>query len=210
MDLSAKIDSSIAPENSLNTSCPGKIAESLGGVGRNVAEACFRTGGNPKFISVVGDDISGNAIINHLSKIKMDVQAIKQIKHTTAKYNAMLDAKGNLITAVADMRIHDEIKSQDVAEYIQSEKPSVVAVDGNVSVECLDELTTLCFKHKIPLVFEPTSISKGQKAFYTTIPHLISCITPDRHEGLALAQWIDTEFSHLAKRTCDPFLSIKG
>ena len=68
LDISAKYNSN-TPFPS--TSNPGQIHYSMGGVGRNVAEACFRTGGQPCFISVIGNDVAGDGILKELSSLGM-------------------------------------------------------------------------------------------------------------------------------------------
>lgn len=47
------------------------MRQSLGGVGRNVAEAAFRTGGNVHLVSTVGDDLSGEAVLQGMRSIGM-------------------------------------------------------------------------------------------------------------------------------------------
>ena len=62
------------------TSNYGRIQYSMGGVGRNIAEACFRTGGNPCFISLVGHDIVGEGLIKEMQEIGMVTQVENKIK----------------------------------------------------------------------------------------------------------------------------------
>lgn len=44
------------------TSSPGSLKQTLGGVGRNMAEAAFRTGINTLLVSAVGNDVSGKTV----------------------------------------------------------------------------------------------------------------------------------------------------
>jgi sugar/nucleoside kinase (ribokinase family) len=56
----------------LATSLPGRLTQTLGGVGRNVAEACFRSGTtNVALISAVGEDIIGQSIIQEIKSWEM-------------------------------------------------------------------------------------------------------------------------------------------
>lgn len=66
MDVSAHYKSSTPIEATSNL---GRIQYSVGGVGRNVAEACQRTGGSPRFISAVGDDFIGHGLLDELSTL---------------------------------------------------------------------------------------------------------------------------------------------
>jgi pseudouridine-5'-phosphate glycosidase/pseudouridine kinase len=81
----------------LNTSTPGTIVKSLGGVGRNIAEACHRTGGNPLFMSFSDKDT-----IREISKLGMDTSHIIEA-NGSASYNAIHDSDGELICAVAGL-----------------------------------------------------------------------------------------------------------
>lgn len=56
----------------LHTSTPGHVKQSLGGVGRNVAEAAWRTGAHQvKLVSVVGTDLAGEAVKQGMKSIGM-------------------------------------------------------------------------------------------------------------------------------------------
>lgn len=63
LDITATVGKT-AGKSILHTSTPGKVKHSLGGVGRNVAEAAWRTcgGSNVKLVSVVGDDLAGESV----------------------------------------------------------------------------------------------------------------------------------------------------
>ncbi|KAI8847264.1 Indigoidine synthase A like protein-domain-containing protein [Chytridium lagenaria] len=68
MDITAMTDHA---EPQLGTSYPGNVKTSLGGVGRNVAEACFRSGGNPLLVSAVGGDAFGKAALREMKEMGM-------------------------------------------------------------------------------------------------------------------------------------------
>ena len=90
-DITSKINPT-SEKQYLRDSFPGVITSSLGGVARNMAEACFRSGGDPKFVSTIGNDVS---LLNELEKIGMDTDGISRVKHVgTATYNAILDPNG--------------------------------------------------------------------------------------------------------------------
>lgn len=71
LDITATVGKT-AGNSILHTSTPGKVKHSLGGVGRNVAEAAWRTGGNDvKLVSVVGDDLAGESLRQGMKSIGM-------------------------------------------------------------------------------------------------------------------------------------------
>ena len=90
----------------------------IGGVGRNVAEACFRTNGNPIFHSIVGKDFAGNSILNELNVMGLDTKSIhSKSDNQTAAYNAILNKNGEMITAIADMDITEELNETKVGNF---------------------------------------------------------------------------------------------
>lgn len=60
-----------SPPSFLYTSCAGVVRQSLGGVGRNVAEAAYRAGADTLMVSAVGDDLASNMIMEGLTEIGM-------------------------------------------------------------------------------------------------------------------------------------------
>lgn len=70
LDITATVGKSFGA-SILHTSTPGHVKQSLGGVGRNVAEAAWRTGARVKLVSVVGDDLAGESVKQGLKSISM-------------------------------------------------------------------------------------------------------------------------------------------
>jgi pseudouridine-5'-phosphate glycosidase/pseudouridine kinase len=190
VDVTAKVASSVK-DQVLYTSTPGVVFKSLGGVGRNVAEACHRAGGQPLFISAVGNDLDGNVVLTQLREQDMDIQGISTMDgQATAVYNAMLHQDGELIAAVADMRIHEEMKPTQFASIVQSMRPSIVCTDGNLSCEYLEHIARYCIQEHIPLLFEPTSVVKATKIYHMhpSLLKAIQFITPDAYEAKKLSE----------------------
>lgn len=70
LDITATIGKSLS--SILHTSTPGQVKQSLGGVGRNVAEAAWRTGGkHVKLVSAVGNDLAGEAVKQGMKSMGM-------------------------------------------------------------------------------------------------------------------------------------------
>jgi pseudouridine-5'-phosphate glycosidase/pseudouridine kinase len=67
LDITSKYTSSPVPA----TSNLGKVKYSCGGVGRNVTEACFKTGADPFFISYIGNDFAGESIMNDMKELNL-------------------------------------------------------------------------------------------------------------------------------------------
>ncbi|EIE75493.1 hypothetical protein RO3G_00197 [Rhizopus delemar RA 99-880] len=104
LDITATVAHSKA--SILHTSTPGRVKQTLGGVGRNVAEAALRTGGTRvKLVSVVGDDLAGKSILEGMKQIGM-------------VYNALHSNDGQLVAAVADMDILEKMNASRVDAYL--------------------------------------------------------------------------------------------
>ena len=91
-----------------NDSNPGRVRTSFGGVSRNIAENMARVGVNTKFISILGDDETGKRMIEHSRVMKYDMEDSLIVEgHGTPTYMAILNEKGELESAVVDMKIAD-------------------------------------------------------------------------------------------------------
>ncbi|MGO8644821.1 carbohydrate kinase [Rhizobium ruizarguesonis] len=90
------------------TSNPVDGIRSLGGVARNVAENLALLGTSTSFVSIVGDDEGGRAILKHMRDRGIDVsQVVTTSERPTAEYAAILDPQGELVLGIADMGIFD-------------------------------------------------------------------------------------------------------
>ncbi|KAJ3409663.1 hypothetical protein HDV05_004299 [Chytridiales sp. JEL 0842] len=170
-----------------HTSSMGSVHQSLGGVGRNIAESCFRSGGNPTLISVVGRDAAGESALREMKKIGMDVSGVKTLPSgsSTAVYNAILSKNGDLMYAVADMKIHGEIPFPEEVFVAKKENDDnapdgIIAVDGNVRTDLMAKIVKSCAasegrKH---LLFEPTSVPKAKALFDILSPQNLNACTP--------------------------------
>ena len=121
-----------------NDSNPGKVKTSFGGVCRNIAECMARVGVNTKFISILGDDETGNRMMEHSKLMNYDMSESLVVKggHTPT-YMAILDEQGEMVSAVVDMKIIDMFTTDFIdskaeiikdAEYmiLDSDRPDIV------------------------------------------------------------------------------------
>ncbi|ORE22282.1 Ribokinase-like protein [Rhizopus microsporus] len=195
LDITSTVSPSIK-SSVLYTSTPGKITQTLGGVGRNIAEAAMRTGAKVRLVSVVGDDLAGINVYEGMKLLKMDTRHIQTLKgHNTAVYNALHSNTGQLVAAVADMDIFEHMDGVKVASIIQNEQPNLVCFDGNISSKVMKEITKTCHAFRIPAFFEPTSVPKALKLFnhHETLQlRSIRYISPNQFELDAMSQKIES------------------
>jgi pseudouridine-5'-phosphate glycosidase/pseudouridine kinase len=113
VDISAKNDATSnagQPWQSHSTS-PGKVTVSLGGVGRNMAEAAHRvlaSQGHPLstvLLSCIGDDAFGRLLAEETRSLGMRTDGLIQAQDRTAVCSMLFDAGGNLVGGVADMDV---------------------------------------------------------------------------------------------------------
>lgn len=98
------------------TSNPADGFRSFGGVGRNICENLARLGRKPKFVSLVGDDENGRAIVDHLRQAGADVEGVGfSAARPTAEYVAILEPGNDLALGIADMSVFEDIKPDRIA-----------------------------------------------------------------------------------------------
>ncbi len=122
----------------LGTSNPARATASFGGVARNVAENLARLGAEVAFVSAVGADADGRALLGHLAGLGVDVTAARLIEGaTTAQYIAALNPDGSLAFGLADLGVLDAQYGDLVASLPALEPGAVVFADCNAPAEGL-------------------------------------------------------------------------
>jgi pseudouridine kinase len=167
------------------TSNPGNVAFTPGGVARNIAHNLGSLGVGVALISAIGNDPPGEIAIAATSAAGVDLSLCLRSDAATGSYVAVLDEKGELVAAVNDMRILENLKPQNVKPHhaaLQAAK--LIVVDCNVRPDLLDYLA-LHFSEK--LVVEPVSVAKSQKLRTLLEKHEVFMATPNRDQLEALA-----------------------
>lgn len=171
---------------------PGNIRMSFGGVCRNIAENLARIGVNTKFISVLGNDENGKAMLKHSTLLGYDMNDSLILEGgSTPTYMAILNENGEMVSAIADMKsIHkmdcNFIKSK--ASIIKNAQYTILDADNPKNLHYI--LKT--FKGSTKFILDPVSAEKAKN-----IKHLVKyfhTIKPNRHEAEVLANMkIETE-----------------
>jgi pseudouridine kinase len=130
MDIVGRPDKNLI----LRDSNPGRVKAALGGVGRNIAENLIHLGVPVKLISAVGEDIYGKKIMEHASRIGLDMKnSLVAGQIPTSTYLAILDENGDMKAAISQMDILDEIS----IDFIQGKKQviensRICVIDTNI------------------------------------------------------------------------------
>ncbi|KAF8961029.1 indigoidine synthase A-like protein [Flammula alnicola] len=162
----------------VHSTAPGHIRVSLGGVGRNIAEASHRVmqAKYPALSSVllapVGYDGLGHILVDEMTQFGMRTDGLVRTDKQTAVCNMVLDSNGTLVGGVADMSIMESVNLDEIIPHLQKHSPSIVALDGNLPTTTLEALVHHCNQRAIPVLFEPTSTIKST----TILPAILTAL----------------------------------
>ncbi len=161
----ANIDIQGFPQDNLklNDSNPGNVKISLGGVGRNISENLVKIGVPTKLITAIGNDAYGNNIIGECKISGIDIEHSLILKNMqTSTYLSVLDEKGDMKVAIADMDIIDELDSDHIRKKFHIIKGSkAIVLDTNLKKDLIEYLVTN-FKD-LDFMIDPVSTAKAKK-----------------------------------------------
>ena len=169
-------------------SVPSEINLTLGGVGKNIAEALHYLKCNPNFISCVGNDPLGKLALETIPVGQENI--LISDTHPTSIYSLVLHpATSELLHGYAQSQIHHQISVDFVAKNEDLIKSSSVVVhDGNISPSASRQIFSICKQNKISLIFEPTDYA-GCSNFAQVLaenPKVCKFITPNLKELIVL------------------------
>jgi pseudouridine kinase len=144
------------------TSNPATTTRTYGGVARNIAENLGRLGLLPVLITAVGDDQEGEEVLRHCVACNVDVGSVLRLRgHSTGTYTAILDSTGEMITALADMRICEQFSVSDLqSRWLLIASSSMIVVDTNLPVETMTYLLERARVDRLALCLVPASRPK--------------------------------------------------
>lgn len=137
----------------------GSINFSYGGVARNISENINKLGINVKFVTILGDDNNGHLIYNYMEEIGVDMSCSTFSKtYSTSSYMAILDENNDMLYAINDMGISEQLDSNSFNFDIDSE---YILIDTNISEELIDFIFDKYKNYKI--IVDPVSNKKALK-----------------------------------------------
>jgi pseudouridine kinase len=161
MDIKAKSKNKLVDGDSN----PSDIEVSAGGVGRNIAHNLALLGFQSTLLSAAGMDDESKSLIMQTAEagVNMDHLMISSLKKT-GKYIAVLDSQGEMVIAVSDMDILEELDTAYLKSKLEIIKNShFVVCDANISTDCLKFIIETCKINNIPLCINPVSAAKAIK-----------------------------------------------
>ncbi|WP_019414558.1 carbohydrate kinase [Paenisporosarcina sp. TG20] len=145
----------------LGSSNPANVTKSVGGVARNIAENLGRLGHKVRLFTTAGNDADWQTI-EASSQSFMNLQSIKQLSnHTTGSYSAVIDPTGELVLAIANMDVYEELTPTYLQRFdtLFNGCPLVV-VDLNCPKETIQYIKEIAREKEIPLAIVPVSSPK--------------------------------------------------
>lgn len=132
---------SLAPL-ALSTSNPARQTESFGGVARNIAETLVRLGTPAALFTATGNDSAGAALLAHAQELGIDVGgALRLDGMASGAYTAVLDDDGELVVALADMALYEELTPGFVAaRAARLAAAALVVADLNLPLATVESL----------------------------------------------------------------------
>lgn len=184
IDIKAHIDG----QGGQLTSNPGRTVLSLGGVGRNIAENLTRLGRKVRLIAPVGSDQFGEQLIAGCRAAGMTMDYLIRSAEPTGTYTAVLDADGELVTAVAAMQATEMLTVEQVEPvYDLLINAAMLIIDGNIPADVIAWLLSVAHDANVPVSIEPVSCAKGARLMQVLAPSLpVFAITPNVAELAAM------------------------
>ena len=148
----------------MGTSNPTSSLQSVGGVARNIAENLGRLGHTVRLLSVVGTDMEYE-VIEKASNNWMNLFSIEKLpNYTTGTYSAVLDSNGEMLLALANMDIYEQL----TVDYLKKHEShlanaQLIIIDMNCSKDVIEYIRTVSNGHNIPMALIPVSSPKMER-----------------------------------------------
>lgn len=173
------------------TSNPGFIDATPGGVGRNIAETVARLGTDVRLVSRVGEDAFGKVVRDATRAAGVDVTFLEAAAERTATYLATLDVDGSLSVAVADFAAIDTMTPEHLPEEA-FDGVRYVVLDANLPLRVIAAALSLAHERSATTIIEPVSVAKAARlAGLHQLGLSAHLITPNEDEYAALEARVD-------------------
>lgn len=164
---------------------PGTMREEAGGGVFNALRLTVQRGVAAELLSIRGGDPAGAMVAAAIDAAGIIDSSAVFIDRATPSYTAILDERGDVVAAIADMALYElalprQLRRRKVRDAIG--QAQAVFCDANLPSEALQYLAGLCAgKALYALAISPAKIQRMLPVF----PHL-SCLFMNRREALAL------------------------
>lgn len=146
----------------LGTSNPATAEEVHGGVARNIAENLARLNLPTALLTALGDDGAGRTLREHAENAGIDMRGSLTLTDTASgTYTAILDERGELVVALADMALYDRMTPEFLASRLpQRAAASMTVADLNLPADSVSALLESARADHVPLILVAVSQPK--------------------------------------------------
>jgi pseudouridine kinase len=185
VDIVGRLKSDLRPR----TSNPAQIRFSYGGAARNVAENLVRLGTPVTMMTVVGNDQSGDQLLQAIAEVGVNVDAVQRTaQHPTGSYLAVINSNGGLQFGMDDMRALAALSPEYVhAHENLFEQSSLLFIDANLPKDTLRAVMSIARRVKLPVCADPTSEELATR-LKPYLPRL-RLVVPNSGEASILCGW---------------------
>ncbi|XP_068595002.1 uncharacterized protein zgc:136858 [Brachionichthys hirsutus] len=186
----------------------GRVCQSFGGVGRNIADSLSRLGQTPLFISATGADSHGEAVFNYCKH--MNTSGVSRLEgQSTATYCVVIAESGEMILGLGDMDIHGQITERCVSQFDkQLSSATLVCLDGNIPVSTIDYVCSFASSRNVNVWYEPTDSEKACKPFLSDTWKSLSYASPNLAELCAMTKTLGIPTPEVLPSSLDDALSL--
>lgn len=140
----------------------GSVRLSPGGVGRNIAHNLALLGCDVRLVTAFGGDSQGSSLKESCRSAGIDISASITIEGgSSSTYLFVMDDTGDMLVAINDMGILEELTRERIAERMDLVRGAAVCVvDSNLPERTIAWLTA---EAQVPLFCDPISVAKAPK-----------------------------------------------
>lgn len=183
----------------IGASIPGTIEEVVGGGAFNVAANLSRLGSEVTFISPRAKDTNSIKVANAIKPLSIRDKPVI-CEGSTPSYTALIDRHGELVAALADMKLYDNLSSEaflkdDVITELKS--CSILITDANLPEDVLVQISQTIADdcHWYAIAVSPAKVKR-----YLPVIGRIDCLAMNMNEAKAITDnSVSSDFSELRK-----------
>jgi pseudouridine kinase len=179
IDLKGFPDRPLVPQ----ASTPGRVLQTLGGVGRNMAENLARLGLPTRLVTALGDDEAGRLIRQQAESLGLDMSLSRICPgQRTGAYLSIQDHTGDLVLAISDHGISSQLDPDFLAGLAGPiAEATWILLDLNLSDESIHTILDLAEAAGRPVALDPTSPARAHRL--RPFLHRLALITPNAYEA---------------------------
>ncbi|MEP2945925.1 MAG: carbohydrate kinase family protein [Lentilitoribacter sp.] len=169
----------------IGASIPGTIEEVVGGGAFNVAANLSRLGFGVTFISPRADDTNSIKVANAIKPLSISDKPVI-LKGSTPSYTALIDRHGELVAALADMKLYDNLSieaflTDDVTNKLKN--CQILITDANLPEDVLTRISKTISDdcHWYAIAVSPAKVKR-----YLPVIERIDCLAMNMNEAKAI------------------------